>query len=367
MAMSPTVGSHGRGNGWIRWHLFKSVLALFKQSPLAFRTWLYPIRALRRLHRGQSSISVLDSPSQLQTNTNPSLKSIHLFSAFFGDQFESLFLNSCLPSLLRDAEIQIFREIPTVLNIYCPSNQFSRISGRIHQILEDRELPIEVQHFELHIGVRTDFKKRALEMALYDQSLRAIESNSLVIVAVPDTVFGNGISGLIRTIEYGQLIVAAQARIDQNAAISHFSDNPLFLSESTNSQLVESCANQLSHNILAIAKERGNDYLSIEEECDHFICFFKEPPPVMFWGSWDLVLQTLNTPPRFSGLWEMLDHELPERFADNHQLIAVADSRVFFWAEITPHTKYSELGTNHWWSSAAIGLSRLAVKWHRED
>ena len=92
---------------------------------------------------------------------------------------------------------------------------------------------------------------------------------------------------------------------------------------------------------------------------------FKEPPPILFEPSWDIVSAMIEegyTPP-----FERVDHDIVEWMWKMNRLEVVQSNDVFFWVEYCKDSRNVPTITNDYWPQSAQLLADKKVIWRISD
>lgn len=265
---------------------------------------------------------------------------------------------TCLPSLFDPAFRAYCAGRRVRVNIYCVEEERAVLEDGVERALRDTgyELTFDTSF------LRADGDNRGrLPAAFKHQLAAARDVNALVIMAMPDHVFGRGLADVIARTREGEYVVCGHPRISIEAGFEQVK-RLVAADDYDNGQLVSLFVESIPHRVVSFAKTGRHDYLELRGRPYGWDAYFKEPPPLLFWGSFDLIEQGFANP--FFGEFECLDHDIPDLMLRHGLLRAIDDSEVFFWAEFTSDTKYPDMLANQWWAPSALLLRRYRLRWH---
>jgi len=286
---------------------------------------------------------------------------IELLAVFYGDIYADLLCDTLASSLFRKdiAELQKSHEI--IHNIYCTKNEEKKVSEYC-EIAKKHNVKVFV-----NTDILGDDPRERLYIAIIDQIKKSVKNKSIIVMAWPDHVFGSGLKNVIDGMKQGDYVVCGHPRISLERGLDKTRDAINY--GNNNRELVKLCVDDIQHKIVNYGKrgENGN-YWSCEKRDTYYSVFAKEPPPVAFYGTMDLI-PVFDTGTFGKGgyhCFEEIDHALVDYALQNGRLRIIDDSDVFFWAEFTSDEKYKLPLRNNYMSSAARYLCAKELKWRFE-
>ena len=301
--------------------------------------------------------------SRTEKNQNePRLRpeGVLLLSAFWGRDSSKMLKNTCLPSLTRSGIFLPSFSMPIELVVFCPREEWLYISESVTKDLFDHGATVRwVEWTSKVLSPDIDKNKERIFDFLSSQIKFAESKNLAVVFAFPDLVFGRGLEKVIFSMNNGDYVVCAQARVDQ----ANIDKIELMISNGiySNRELVNLACNDFSHQCLSDAFYNPNSYSRAFREAGCINYFFKEPPPLAIYGGSEVFEKFARVQRRSL---QFVDHEIPDIFFSKGSLRVVESSETFFWMELTPSDVYHERIRNSYWSRCAIYLNQFAVKWH---
>lgn len=280
---------------------------------------------------------------------------IEILSPFWGERFASMFVDSCLPSVLQSGVDKLCREIPTRLSICCPLSDWYEIKNKVLETVGD--LPIDVQWIPLESP--DGYSKSRLMSFVRSRVAASINVDRVIVFAFPDLIFGRGLDRLIADSERGVYVVCFQIRTSFELG-AKFLKSVIKEAQYRNRDLVNLGIKVYPHTITRLAFEERHDYLHLSKRHNMYLAYFKEPPPVLMRGSALTFELGFSNP--FFGEFECLDHDIPDLMLKHGMLRAVDDSEYFCWLEQTPESQYQKMISNSFNLESALYLKRLGVK-----
>ncbi len=282
-------------------------------------------------------------------------REIEILSPFWGARFASMFVDTCLPSVLQSGIDQLCLKVPTRLIIYCPPSDWQEIKNEV--VKRVGNLPIEIKWFSFESP--EDYHKSDLLSFVRLRAQEAIGVDRVVVFAFPDLIFGRGLDRLIINSKSGVFVVCTQVRISSELAAKSV-ESVIEKNSYSNRDLVRHGLVDFPHPLVQKALGGRFDYLTISKNGDDYLVYFKEPPPLFMRGTEHLFEAGLKRP--FFGSFECLDHDIPNLMLKKGMLRVVADSDSFCWLELTPEALYTKMITNNFNLESAIYFKNFGVK-----
>jgi hypothetical protein len=252
--------------------------------------------------------------------------------------FSSLMKESNIPDIMKTEKV--------IHNVYCHEADLKYLKENYSPLAGSRGL--EVFYYPI-INNRNN-----LFIGIYDQFKKAVTNDSKVIISAADTVWAGGLSAAVKRVKKGEAIFTPSLRIKTSgyAAVNEF-----LKTEHSNSDFSRLFLEEVPHKLLELAKENKWDYVNLEKAPDGWICYHKEPIPIVYWPSEDIV-KTLDIPMKTI---EILDHWFTQLLYDsNRALWSVANDEVFV-GEFTDDLKYNTMFDNRYMNPAAGFFLHLPI------
>jgi hypothetical protein len=271
---------------------------------------------------------------------------VELLTIFYGQTHGDMFLNTLLPSLWTAGNVfsMIADGHSVIHRIYCTPDDISRLP---------KDLPMIV-NTSLLLGDGKD--RERLHLAFIEQINRQV----LTVMCPCDHVFGVGLYGAVMGLHPGEYLVCGHPRISREAGLGPMGKF-LSVSHADNRDLVRFCMESIPHPIVTRGIAFPELYWRTTRRADHWETFFKEPPPLAFWGSPDM-LDAWQSPT--VGNWEVVDHDLVNLCHKRGTLKAIMDSREFFWAEFTSEHQYLPTIYNDIWLASCKHFNATPCRWY---
>lgn len=283
---------------------------------------------------------------------------IEILSPFWGERFASMFVDSCLPSVLQSGVDKLCRKIPTRLSIFCPPSDWHEIKNKVLETVGD--LPIDVKWFPFESP--DGYSKSRLASFVRSRVAKSINVDRVIVFAFPDHIFGRGLDRLIADSEHGEYVVCCQIRTSYELG-AELLKSMIEKNDYRNCDLVKFGLVDFPHSLVRMAFEKRHDYLHFRKHDDTFLGYFKEPPPLLMRGS-EVIFELGFQNPFFGehAILECLDHDIPNLMLKHGMLRAVDDSEYFCWLEQTPESQYQKMISNSFNLTSALYLKRLGFK-----
>lgn len=286
---------------------------------------------------------------------------VHLLSVFYGEKYSNLISSTLFPSLLLSSNLPAMKDKKITHHIYCTEEELPLLNYHIRNL---QELDIEVNIDTTKIP-NVQNKRDYLYLAFVDAIEKAIAEDAIVVMAQADHVFGHGLANIINEMQPFEFVVCGHPRVNENAAAKFY---PQFLKEQlsmknqSNLEFVSTALNQLIHPLVKTGLNSMEPYWHAFVNNDNISVFFKEPPPLCFHPSIDLICIMLGT--NVYGRFETIDHEMTDYSFQKKRLRVIDDSTKFFWTEMTDEATYNPTISNNYWSSAAKRLFHHELNWY---
>lgn len=254
--------------------------------------------------------------------------------------FDSIMQKSNIPELMKTEKVihNLYvtpQDVPYLEKNYVPMAKKVGLDVFFYPMIKDRENLYE---------------------AIMDQFKKSIQNDSVVITAPADSVFGNGMAKLAKNLKKGELLVCPTLRIKN----SSFEIVKTFLEKKHNNKdFSRLFIDEVPHKLLQLAKEKYWDYERLEKTKDGWNFFMKEPAPLMCYASEDM-FEAYEKP--WSGLFEVIDHDLPDLMFRKGKLKWVEKNTEFVWGEFTYDDKYDTMIDNKYYSEAAKFFMNLPIQ-----
>lgn len=272
---------------------------------------------------------------------------VELVTAFYGSTYADMVNRTLVPSLWQDSNIPaMIRSGHSITHrIYCPSADAERIMPH----------PVDME-FNTSILTGDGQDRGRLYLCFQD----AIRRHCLTIMAIPDAAFGLGLWSVVRALKPGQILVCGHPRISREDGVAAMAEL-IALKPSDNRHFVKMCMDGVAHPMVLHGMTHPEPYWRTTRRTDHWETFFKEPAPIAFWGS-DEMLDAWKSPT--VGTLEVIDHDLVNLCYKRGTLLAITDSREFFWAEFTSKNDYLPTIYNEIWLESCKHFNRTPCRWY---
>jgi hypothetical protein len=161
----------------------------------------------------------------------------------------------------------------------------------------------------------------------------------------------------------GDYLVSGHPRIDSESCDSllpEFLKSEAELGGDGNRRFVKFFMETAPHPMVNHGKSNPESYWRTTRQETHWETFFKEPPPVAFYGSNDM----LEAWPGSFGSLEVVDHDLVDLSLKRGKLRWITDSRDFIWAERTSRGRYNPTITNEIWLNSCKLFDKEPLRWY---
>lgn len=266
--------------------------------------------------------------------------------------FDSLFLDSNIPALMKTDRV--------IHNIYCAPPDTQWIIENYLPMAKEKGLEVFINNTIID---SVSSPRCQLHLTIQDQIRKSINNKSVIIMAPPDMIFGNGLAGVINNLNVGEYLVCGHPRVSLEQGyekIKEFLKTP-----KTNKEFMKLFVEEVPHFIVQEAKRFKHDYEYMEKNHYGWVMYFKEPPPVAFYGTEEILTEGYKNP--YFGNFEVIDHDLPNMFFKQGKLKWIDDSDVFCWGEFTSDKAYTKMITNDWWVESAKFFHTLPLRWRTND
>jgi len=282
-------------------------------------------------------------------------KEIEILSPFYGVKYASMFVNTCLPSVLQSGVDKLCRKIPTRLSIHCPQSDWQEIKNHVLEKVGD--LPIDVKWFPLE-SINVDLPGKLISF-VRSRVQESINMDRVLVFGFPDHIFGRGLDRVIANSEHGEYIVCLQIRTSYELGANFFK-SIIDKNDYRNCDLVKFGLINFPHALVRMAFAKRHDYLHFRKHDDTFLGYFKEPPPILMRGS-EAIFEAAFKKVLMSD-FACIDHDIPNLMLKHGMLRAVDDSEYFCWLEQTSDSAYQEMISNGFHLESALYLKHFGVK-----
>ena len=302
---------------------------------------------------------VLVDPKPYYENCADNLPSgIEILAPFFGVKYSSMFVGTCLPSILQSGIDKICLKVPTYISIHCPKSDWEEIENKVRDCV--RNLPIRISWFPIESPVGCS--KKMLMSFIRTRVQASLNRDRVIVFGFADLVFGRGLDRVIANTKHGEYVVCVQVRTSLELEANFF-ESVISQNNYRNCDLVKYGLIDFPHRLVRLAFKGRHDYLHFKKDDEIFLGYFKEPPPLLMRGSEDIFESGFERP--FfgnDGLLECLDHDIPNLMLRHGKLRAIGDSEYFCWLERTSESDYPKMITNNFNLESAIYFKNFGVK-----
>lgn len=292
---------------------------------------------------------------------------IKMMTMFYGDLFADMIHHSMLPSLMvEDGVLDLLKDHEVSQIVYCTPNELKRVEDYCRK-LERLGIRTEIDcdlmsHWESDI-------RPILGEAVLDTVANALREQAIILFCPPDHVFGRGLAKLVRSMKNHQYVVCGHPRITLEEGYPHIKtllSDGVSARRLRNADLVALAMDRYPHHVTRTRTGVGPKELwwTAKDDGAHYTVRFKEPPPVAFYPSRDIIALMAGAP--FAPMFETVDHDLVEFMLRSGRLRAVTDSREFFWIEYCSHFRNYPALRNDYWSHAAQTFANLDLRWFKD-
>lgn len=284
---------------------------------------------------------------------------VHMLSVFYGDLFARLLTETMFPSLLLSGNLSDLRKVREVVhNIYCTGAEVPLLRRHFRR-LESLGIPYTLDTKLLESG--RGWVRNRIHLAVIDQIERAIADEAVVLMAPPDHVFGHGLARAVTSMAPLEYLVAGHPRVDLERgfpAIRRLLAGPDPIDNRT---LVDAAMRRFPHHVVTTGLANPQEpWWNAEVRRDGFAVRFKEPPPLAFHPTRDLIAVMRGT--AYAPPFETIDHDLVDLAWRTGRLRWIADSDEFFWVEYCKMSRNVPTIRNTYWSPAARMLARAELR-----
>jgi len=289
---------------------------------------------------------------------------VDLLNVFYGDMFSRMLCDTLFPSLmLPDNLPALMRERDIVQNIYCSSQELPLIRRHL-RALDKTGIGHTVNTEILDAG--GDWVRNRIYLAVVDQIEQALDSGAVIVMAPPDHVFGRGLARMIDAMGPADYLLAGHPRVDMEPAFFHFRDlfrDPDATAALDNAGLVDFAMHRMPHHVVTTGLANPDEFWwNARRDGDAYKVRFKEPPPLAFQPSRDLINVITGAP--FAPPFETIDHDIVDLMQRTGRLKWIDDSREFFWIEYCKMSRNVPTIRNTYWSPAARMLGQRELTWY---
>ena len=302
-------------------------------------------------------------------------KSIEIYTSWYGEDFTNILFGSLLPSLKREDGLpSLKKDYRIVWRLYTSKEQVKSLQKRLHFL---REVCDEVIVDAEILGYEGFEPRDYLHLTYLDCLEKALESNSMILFAPPDHIFGEGLENLITNTVDGEYAVCGHPRISFEKVWSAGNVEKVIFSDKSNkvyrsnTELTIQAFEKYPHMVvkngikplsIKSAPEENSTWWRATKKHDHYAVHFKEPPPVLFCPKRDLIVAMLSEaqmPP-----FERVDHEIVDWCFKTGRLKVIDDNREFCWLEYCRDTRNYPTIINNYWPKSATEVFKHKLKWY---
>ena len=290
------------------------------------------------------------------SNERNDYKNITVYTSFYGVEFLELLHVSLFPSLFAKDNLLNYPPEKIFWKIYTTKEQIKKLQN-IKKKCQDIGIKVEIDTSIM--GSENGNPRETLGKTVIDCINYSIKHKSLMIIAPPDHVFGHGILNIINNFNPFEYIVLAHPRIEYETGVSTLKNYfKIREKDKYNFSLIKWAMEKVPHSVVKnglYEKSKFNtNWWNGTKTSNGYKVSFKEPPPLIFYPTLDLVTQLSceNYTPSF----ESIDHEIVDLMEAQNRLVMINDSKTFFWVEYCKKYRNYPTLINDYWSPAAQRL-----------
>ncbi len=292
------------------------------------------------------------------SNERNDYKNITVYTSFYGEEFLELLHISLFPSLFAKDNLLNYPPEKIFWKIYTTKEQIKKLQN-IKKECQDIGIKFEIDTSIM--GSENGNPRENLGKTVIDCINYSIKHKSLMIIAPPDHVFGHGILNIINNFNPFEYIVLAHPRIEYETGVSTLNNYfKIREKDKYNFSLIKWAMEKVPHSVVKnglYKKSKFNtNWWNGTKTSNGYKVSFKEPPPLIFYPTLDLVTQLScenYTPP-----FESIDHEIVDLMEAQNRLVMINDSKTFFWVEYCKKYRNYPTLVNDYWSPTARKLSK---------
>jgi hypothetical protein len=275
------------------------------------------------------------------------MKQIEIFTAFWGEDHCHWFHETMMPSLELPSNLPALRAAGYEIEhrVYTTTAEASRVPP----------------HCVIDTSILTPHQDKRAHCYLAIQD--SIKRGKLTIFASCDFVFSHGLARAITGLCPGELLVAGHPRIDSelcDSLLPAFLKSEAELGYDGNRRFVNFFMDTVPHPMVNHGKSNPEPYWRTSRKSTHWETFFKEPAPIGFWGSEEM----LGAWPSAVGPQEAIDHDMVDMLLRVGKVRWISDSRDLIWGERTSNRRYVPTIKNEIWMDSCRHFDKEPLRWY---
>jgi len=211
-------------------------------------------------------------------------------------------------------------------------------------------------------------------LPIIDQVRRALATNSVVVMALPDAIISGSIAQVIRDMKPGETVACAMPRIDSCAAYPVLRER-LKAGGLPSREFVRLCLRDFLHPQTYSALRTDSNCLRYRDMDGYVSAHNWVPPPVCFYARPEMIESMLQRPlvgPDSMASFFAIDHDFIESAFRGGCLRLIDDSDYFFWAEFTHPERHTDFlagrkAEDYYYPEASRAIYRHEFKWIYSD
>ncbi|MGB0671645.1 MAG: hypothetical protein ACPGNT_09120, partial [Rhodospirillales bacterium] len=289
---------------------------------------------------------------------------VHLLSVFYGDLFARVLDRTMMPSLMLPGNLpDLMADHDVHHNVYCTPAEVPLLRRHFRN-LDRLGIPWTL---DTHILGAGSGPRNRIHLPLIHQIDRAWEEGAVIVMAAPDHVFGQGFAQTLRAMKPLDYLCCGHPRVTMETAFpaykALFADPEQAASRVTSPALVDFALHGHPHHVTLTGLANPEEHWwNARREGDTYRVRFKEPPPLAFYPSPDLISVISGT--AYAPAFETIDHDIVELMDRCGRFRIVDDSRDFFWTEYCQDGRNVPTIRNTYWSPTAQKLAKRDLVWH---
>jgi hypothetical protein len=249
-----------------------------------------------------------------------------------GMEHVNYLMTSMLPSLMKPSNIpEIMKTEKVIHNIYCHAKDVDYLRANYTPMAAAQGLPS--YYYPMIVN------RNNLFVGVYDQFQRALKNDSKVIISTADLIWSGGMAAAVKKVNKGEALYGPTLRVKSS---EHEKVVEFLKTEHPNKDFSKLFIEDIPHKLLEIAKEKRWDYCTLEKTPEGWNYYHKEPVPMVYWPSEDIV-KTMDIPMKTI---EILDHWMTQLLYDSGRCKCVFSNDEIFIGELTLDTMYNVMFDN---------------------
>lgn len=296
---------------------------------------------------------------QIPAENGTARKKVFIYTSFFGATFAHMLTASMMPSLMRASNLPAVLEACDVQWFLYTTPIDNMLTGAFKE--QVKELGVDV-HVDTHIMEKSP--RADLFRTLVDVIERAEEEGAIVLMSPPDHIFGDGLADVLVNMDQYDYVVCGHPRIELEAcreSLWKHIANGNGVSPLDNRQLVTWAVEKHPHCVVKTGMNTNEPWWNCTPSDDGYEVRFKEPPPLAFYATKDLISVILGN--GYVPLFGAIDHDIVDFMHRTGRLKWFDDNEDFFWIEYCKKTRNVPTIRNTFWSPAAQMFAKRSLKW----